>query len=189
MTIQEDKKVMRKKLKAQRAALPMPVVEQSSKAVCEAVLASALYAKAHTILGYLAFGTELNIDSVLLQAIADGKRVCVPRITSDTTFDAVVLHDLQHFAFDRFGIRNVVPPYEVLAPGELDLILVPGVAFGRDGSRMGMGAGFYDRYMQQAPQAVRVGLAYDALLQQGLPCDAYDQKVQYLISESGLVKI
>ncbi len=189
MSIVEDKKTIRKKLKAMRNAFTVEQVESSSRAVCEAILTSQIYQQANTILAYLAFGNELNIDSVLSQALADGKRVAVPNIISKTEFEAVLLQNMQDFAYDRYGIRSVPAPVVNVSPEQLDLILVPGVAFGRDGSRMGMGAGYYDRYMAQAPQAIRMGLAYEALLQNNLPCDEYDMKVQYLISESGLRKI
>ena len=67
--------------------------------------------------------------------------------------------------------------------------MVPGVAFGRDGSRMGMGAGYYDRFLPRAKQAVTVGVAYDCLLQASLPTDEHDVKMQYLVSESGIITL
>ena len=90
---------------------------------------------------------------------------------------------------DRYGIRTVRPPLELIEPNAFDLVLVPGVAFGRDGSRMGMGAGYYDRFLPQAKQAVTMGVAYDCLMQESLPCDEHDVKMQCLVSESGIITL
>lgn len=80
-------------------------------------------------------------------------------------------------------------PAVLVDPADIDLLLVPGVAFGRDGSRMGMGAGYYDRFLLRAPQAITIGVAYDSLLQEHLPMDEYDILVQYLVSETGIEKL
>ena len=74
-------------------------------------------------------------------------------------------------------------------PQQLDLVLVPGVAFGRDGSRLGMGAGYYDRFLPQAENALLMGIAYDAFIQPNLPRDEFDVLVQLLASESGITTL
>ena len=80
---------------------------------------------------------------------------------------------------------------QALAPylDQLDLVLVPGVAFGRDGSRLGMGAGYYDRFLPQAENALLMGIAYDAFIQPNLPRDEFDVLVQLLASESGITTL
>ncbi len=140
-------------------------------------------------MGFLAFGKELSVDLVLAQALADGKMVAVPLITSPKKFVAVRLRDMQNFALDRYGIRTALPPVQEVAPEAIDLALVPGVAFGRDGSRLGMGAGYYDRFLLEAVRAVRMGVAYDSLLQDTLPTEAYDVGMHFLVSESGVKAI
>jgi len=184
-----DKTTWRKLLKAQRKAMTKEQVAISSRLVSEQILASTLYKKANSILGYLAFGQELNIDAVLKQALLEGKKVYVPYIISATEFVAAELRDMEHFDLDRYGIRSVRKPLSTMAPAELELILVPAVAFARDGMRMGMGAGYYDRFLPQAKQAVMLGIAYEALLQDKLPADEHDVAVQYLVTEGGLKAI
>ena len=78
---------------------------------------------------------------------------------------------------------------KLLQPQQLDLVLVPGVAFGRDGSRLGMGAGYYDRFLPQAENALLMGIAYDAFIQPNLPRDEFDVLVQLLASESGITTL
>lgn len=184
-----EKQELRKHLKAMRSKLTTEYVVSSSDAVAQHILACDAYKNAKLIMGYLAFGKELSVDKVLLQALADGKKVVVPLIVSATEMEAAVISNLQDFCLDRYGIRSVREPVELVRPEAIDLVLVPGVAFGRDGSRMGMGAGYYDRFLERAFKAETIGVAYEKLLQDKLPADKYDIPVQYLVSETGIEKL
>ena len=187
--LEHEKITLRKALRQQRAQLTREQVAAASAAVARQILACDAFCKAKSVMGFLAFGKELGVDAVLAAALAMGKTVAVPHIVSDTSFVAVRLKNLQDFDLDRYGIRTVKPPLELIEPEELDLVLVPGVAFGRDGSRMGMGAGYYDRFLPKAKKALTMGVAYDCLLQESLPSDEHDVKMQLLVSESGIITL
>ena len=187
--LEQEKIALRKALRRQRAQLTREQVTAVSEAVARQILACDAFRKAKSVMGFLAFGKELGVDVVLTAALAMGKTVAVPHIVSATSFVPVRLQNMQDFDLDRYGIRTVRPPLEGLAPEGLDLVLVPGVAFGKDGSRMGMGAGYYDRFLPQAKQAVTMGVAYDCLMQESLPCDEHDVKMQLLVSESGILTL
>lgn len=180
---------LRKRLKAERARLSAEQAALSSEQVSRHILACDAYRKAHCIMGYLAFGKELSVDAVLLAALAEGKTVVVPLVTSATEMTPVVLQNMHDFELDRYGIRSVRQPAVQIAPQAIDLVLVPGVAFDREGGRLGMGAGYYDRFLPQAKRAVLMGVAYDCLLQGELPKDEYDVCMQLLASESGVTTL
>lgn len=180
---------LRKRLKAERAQLSAEQVALSSEQVSRHILACDAYRKAQCIMGYLAFGKELSVDAVLRAALAEGKKVVVPLVTSATEMVPVVLCNMEDFELDRYGIRSVREPVQQCAPQELDLVLVPGVAFDREGGRLGMGAGYYDRFLPQTQGATLMGIAYDALLQDELPKDEYDVCMQLLASESGITTL
>lgn len=182
----DGKALLRRKLKALRAGFELERVQTSSMLVAEHILACDAYQKAGCVMGYLAFGNELSVDAVLRQALSDGKQVLVPFITGDTSFEAAPLHGMDAFELDRYGIRSVPRPEKFAVPEVVDLVLVPGVAFGCDGSRLGMGAGYYDRFLPRTGNAVTIGVAYEALLQPELPCDEYDVRMRYIVSERGL---
>lgn len=180
---------LRKRLKAERARLSAEQAALSSEQVSRHILACDAYRKAHCIMGYLAFGKELSVDAVLLAALAEGKTVVVPLVTSATEMTPVVLQNMHDFELDRYGIRSVRQPAEQIAPQDIDLVLVPGVAFDREGGRLGMGAGYYDRFLPQAENALLMGIAYDAFIQPNLPRDEFDVLVQLLASESGITTL
>lgn len=186
-----NKKELRKLLKAQRNALTMEMVQQSSRLVAQQILACDAFQRANYVMGYLAFGKELSVDIVLEEALRLGKQVYVPYITSATEFIPVRLYSMdstESFVLDRYGIRTPKEPYESGKAEALDLVLVPGVAFGRDGSRIGMGAGYYDRFLLGAKQAISLGVAYDKLLQDSIPSEEYDLPVDYIVTETRVFK-
>ena len=183
-----DKIAVRKALLKVRSAVGKAHGKASSEKVCQHIIKSELYLKAHCILGYLSFGAELSVDAVLEQALKDGKQICVPQIISQTEFVAAELKNMEGFVLDRYGIRSVAEPIDEVEPGKIDLILVPGVAFAKNGGRMGMGAGYYDRFLLKTPQAKLLGIAYEELLQEELPMDEHDVPITYLVTEGGVVK-
>lgn len=185
MDVAAEKTGLRARCKALRKAMGASQVQQSSRQVAEHIMACDAYRKAKCIMGYLAFGQELSVDMVLRHALSVGKLVAVPHIISATEFVPVLLQGFEAFELDRFGIRSVPQPVRIIDPASIDLVLVPGVAFGIDGSRVGMGVGYYDRFLPQAKGAVTVGVAYEALLQRAIPCDKYDAQVEYIVSERG----
>jgi len=85
----------------------------------------------------------------------------------------------------KFGIPEPVNP--VFAPEELDLIIVPGVAFDRAGHRIGRGGGFYDRLLPQY-RAVRVGICFDFQCLEKIPAEPHDCNVDLLVTESQILE-
>ena len=138
MVIAEEKVELRKYFKRLRSQLTAEQAASGSLLTARQILACDAYRKANCIMGYLAFGNELSVDLVLQQALADGKTVAVPLVQSATEMAPVQLENMLDFELDRYGIRSVRQPAKLLQPQQLDLVLVPGVAFGRDGSRLGM---------------------------------------------------
>lgn len=85
------------------------------------------------------------------------------------------------------GIRSVSGTDVVINPHEIALVLVFGVGFAKNGNRIGMGAGYYDRFLAQVDKAVLMGVTYNALLCSKIPVDYYDKPVQYLVIKQTLL--
>lgn len=166
-----------------RNQLSTAQVEAWSKKICTNILAAPQYSQADVIFGYLAFGNEPNIDTVLQQALLEGKTVCVPQIISATEICAMQLRSFDDLRAGPYGIRSVGAG-NVIEPQQLELVLVPGVGFAPNGSRLGMGAGYYDCFLAQAGQAVLLGVTYNALMRAALPVESYDRPVQYIVTET-----
>lgn len=182
-----DKSEARRFFARKRSGYDAVKAGHSSEMVAERVLACDAYRRSEWIMGYLAFGKEISVDSVLRRALADGKRVCVPVVTTPADIVAAEITSMEDFAVGRYGIRTAPAGAPKINPEMLDLILVPGVAFGLDGSRMGMGGGFYDRFLPKAANALRMGIAYEELITQAVPSENHDVTMHFLACESRLI--
>lgn len=156
------------------------------EAVCAAVRASDLYRRARTVAVYLAIRDEVDLQSLL----SDDKRFVAPR-THLLPEPHLTFHPLAGAQLERrgLGVREPAAASPLVPLDEIDLVLVPGLAFDDAGVRLGYGMGYYDRVL--APRAgsaapVTVGVTFDALRRRALPRDAHDVRVDYLVSESGL---
>ncbi|MBQ8492511.1 MAG: 5-formyltetrahydrofolate cyclo-ligase [Acidaminococcaceae bacterium] len=186
MDIAEEKQAVRRELKETAAAFSREYVREISESVCEKVLHSREFADASVIFGYLSFQNEVSVDRILLEALRAGKTVTVPLIVSRTEMQAAVLESLENLPLDRYGIRTVPEPAEIISPESIDLILVPGAGFTVSGCRMGRGAGYYDRFLEKA-KGFTLGITCDRLLREQLPADSHDRKVDALVTETRFV--
>jgi len=90
------------------------------------------------------------------------------------------------------GGKRIFQPMDAqprCAPEQVGVILVPGLAFGRNGSRLGRGAGFYDRFLNAHPHALRVGIAFSDQMLDALPEDPHDQRMDILLTDAGVIRM
>lgn len=185
MTNNMDKQTMRLAFKARRQAMSEAECNERAKSLCEWIMSSEAYQKAQTIMAYLAMPKEANLDSLIEQALAAGKKVYVPVCISKTEMVAAELISLDAVSVGVLRIRIPQEPYNCIAPTDLDLILVPGVAFDIAGGRMGMGAGYYDRFLAEVATERCVGVAWDIqVVSESIPMDVHDKRLGALITDA-----
>jgi 5-formyltetrahydrofolate cyclo-ligase len=165
---------------------PSPDARAAKSAhLCAAITASAPWQRAKTVVLFAPQPREPDVE--MLWSGAEGREFAYPRVTGDRLdlFRVTSPYELQPGAW---GIRE--PAGELahaLPPDAIDLILVPGTAFTRDGARLGRGGGFYDRLLSWLPaHTCKVGVCFDFQLVPELPLEAHDQGVDFVATESGL---
>ena len=102
--------------------------------------------------------------------------------------DAYVIEKSSVLVPDKFGVP--IPDINRCAkanPERMDLILVPGVAFDCAGNRLGFGKGYYDTFLPQAPNAVKIALAYDFQIVEQLPAEPWDVPMDFIITENRVI--
>lgn len=157
-------------------------VVAASKAICHRLSSWSVLLNASTAMAYLAFRNELDLAraSQLLPHLLwtvpriDGKRLVVHPYDADR----LVRH--------RFGMLEPDPHLPVIPPEQIEVVLVPGLAFARDGSRLGFGGGYYDRFLPTTP-AVRVGIAHDVCVVDALPHDSFDQRIDWIATPTEII--
>ena len=168
-----------------RRSVPVQEVSTWSARLAERLWAMPEVADAEHIMAYLAMPKEANLDAFIIQAIERGKRVYVPVCVTRTEMVGVRITDLEMVTRGTLGIRIPNEPYDIVEPTQLDCILIPGLAFDRRGGRMGMGAGYYDRYLQQIAVEKRIGIAWDnQLSEEVLPMAPHDEWMHKIVTPS-----
>lgn len=145
------------------------------------------YRAAQTVLGYMDFGAEFGASLWVRQALKEGKQVLLPKVNrARGELDVYRVMDLgRDVAPGLWDIPEPLPQRCALATLDAaDFILLPGVAFGRDGARLGYGGGFYDKLLARLEhRPALVGAAYSLQVVEGIPQEATDRRVEWLVTE------
>ena len=187
MTEQERKelrsKIRKEKKQARSSLSPEERAEKSARAV-ERLAASEVFREARTVMIYDHVGGELSLDSLSTHPAAAGKRFCYPLCVSRTEMIAMIPGAWQ---LGAYGIREPVRELsEEIPPEELDLVVCPGTAFDPACNRMGMGGGYYDRYLPRCEKARIVMVAFEVQKTEALPVDPWDRPVELVFTEDAV---
>lgn len=161
MTVSEAKQTQRKAGCAARKALGPEERKAANAALCAFLWQLAAVQNAQTILLYAAFGSEADLSALAEKAQAQGKTLAYPVCGEAYSLTAAVPGP-DGWEMGQYGIRApILSRSEILLPEALDLVLVPCAAFDADCFRVGMGKGYYDRYLPRCKNAVKIGIAFD----------------------------
>ncbi|WP_369902607.1 5-formyltetrahydrofolate cyclo-ligase [Bacillus manliponensis] len=132
----------------------------------------------------LSMGKEVHTDSIIERAWKEGKKVVVPKCergTGKMTFRCITNFDQLETVYMK--LREPIPSItEIVEPQQMDLLVVPGVVFTRDGFRIGYGGGYYDRYLEHY-KGNTLSLAFQFQVVPYIPTEPFDQPVQKIITE------
>ena len=195
-SLSEMKKAWNKKMEIRqavlqkRAALSAKEVESRSERIKKCLYRDWDFKKADVIALYASFRNEVDTLSLIRDSLLTGKRVGLPRTRrldrSISFYEIKKPEDLQPGAF---GIPEPGKDCPELAPSEINLVIMPGVAFDETGSRIGFGGGYYDRFLKQLPHTVKkIALAYEfQMVKEKIPLLAKDAKIDTIITEERII--
>jgi 5-formyltetrahydrofolate cyclo-ligase len=176
-----QREVLRRSLRDKRASLAEGMVRAMSADVCAAIAALPAFGRARRVALYSPVLGEIDPSQLRWLLHSRGAEVAYPRVVSTVppllAFCAVAPGE--SLVTGRFSIPEPRAA-AAIAGDDLDLIFVPGIAFARDGQRLGFGHGYYDRALSSAPRAVRIGLCHDFQLVDRLPPRAGDEPVDFV---------
>lgn len=152
--------------------------------VCGQILFLCRNIKRPTALWLFSHEGESNLDPLIGQALADEKEIYIPVCLPERQMGAGRLFSMSGFTKGPLGLRNLPAPYTMIAPEDLDLVLVPAVACGVDGTRLGMGAGYYDRYLERVSLEKRVSVLWDFQVMDSVPNGIYDKYISKIVTEN-----
>lgn len=199
MSTQAVKQAIRQRIVTRREQLPAALRAQFSAAIAQRIAQMPEYRKAHTVLGYMNFGAEFESEIFAQQVLADGKVLLLPKVNRATNeLDVYRVGNVDaQLAPGAYGIREPVAENCVRQDlqEQMDFILLPGVAFGRDGARLGYGGGFYDKLIARLDaegalthRPVLIAAAYSIQVAEDIPMEATDRRIDWLVTESETIR-
>lgn len=194
MTAKATKASLRQRIVACREQLGAEARTALSRRILERLLEMPEYQNAQAVLGYMNFGAEFYSRLWVEKALAARKEVWLPRVNHETgELDAYRIQDLQRdLITNMWGIDEPRPErcakLDDLA--RLDFMLLPGIAFTREGARLGYGGGFYDKLLARFGTRVPVlaAAAFAMQIVEHLPQEPTDRKVEWLVTEDETIR-
>jgi 5-formyltetrahydrofolate cyclo-ligase len=185
--LRDAKQKLRRQMLARRDALHADARDAQGAAIVARLAALPSFAAARTVLLTLAFRSEWDTLPLVARALADGKRVVVPKV--DAAARMLVLHAIADPVGDvgpgHHGIPEPMPQCPVVDPAAIDWVLVPGITFDRSGQRLGYGGGYYDRLLPLlSRRAPRIAGAYDLQIVDRVPTGPRDVTVDAIVTPS-----
>lgn len=174
-----DKTSIRRQIREKKRAMTQEEILLRSEKLGQLLAQSQIYQSAKTIYGYLPYNQEVRTVPMLERALQDGKKVAVPKVYGDT-MRFIYLEDMSCVETGYAGIPEPVAD-EPVAEDKTALVLMPGLAFTKEGDRMGYGGGFYDRFLAEEPNHPTVALCYEFQILESLPTEEYDIPVDCVL--------
>lgn len=184
----KNKSEIRTYIKNLKKQLSTEDVNVRSEKIAENFFSQPFYKDAKNIYLYVSYNQEVNTKLIISQILKDKKRVAVPKVVDDN----MVFHEitsLEQLSIGAFGILepNIICPVE---PNPLwnehNIMVLPGLAFDKNGARVGYGGGYYDRYIEKYRERIdmKVALAYDFQVFEHIEVESFDEKIDKIITEN-----
>jgi 5-formyltetrahydrofolate cyclo-ligase len=186
--LKQRKRAIRRAVLERRDAMPPAERAAASERIAETVLTLPEIRDATTVMAFWSFGSEVDTAPVLEGLERAGKRVVLPRVEGQDVV-AVVYASGDEVAAAAFGAMEPTGT-ALVGPEEVDVVIAPGVAFDREGHRVGYGGGFYDRFLPRTRQGVAaIAIAFDLqVVDDPLPVGAFDRPVDAIVTGSEVIR-
>ncbi|MBQ6389873.1 MAG: 5-formyltetrahydrofolate cyclo-ligase [Mogibacterium sp.] len=190
MDLKTYKKELRKEKIRAREALSEEERIRFSADICGRIVRTHEYAEASTVFVYKWVKGEVRLDELEKQAAADGKKLIYPLCISQTEMLAVEPGTGKDaWTSGYMGIMEPVPELGTATdPADIDLVIAPCASFDDKCGRLGMGGGFYDRYLPECANAKIIAAAYEVQRSEEIPQGEYDFPVDAVATEERLIK-
>ena len=176
LTVQEQKSLLREELREKRAELASAEKARRSLKILNRLFRHPRFQGAKSIFTYLALPSEVETWPLVEEGLRHGKRIYVPHVDSnEKRIWAIEVSGLTDLKPGTFGILE--PEFDtkrVAQPEDLELAIIPGLGFDPEGGRLGRGEGYFDRFLKEAKEAYKIGLAFECQIVEKIPCGTND---------------
>lgn len=178
------KQEYRENIKLEREVLSDIALLDKSLKLWEKLLNLTEIKTAKTIMSYMNFGKELRTDLLNIELKKIGKTLLLPKIEKNGEISA--RKDNENYTIGTFGIKE--PSGEIFKE-KIDVIIMPGVAFDKFGNRIGYGKGYYDKFLKNHKNSLKIAPILNFQLFESLPNEEFDEKVDIILTENEIYQV
>ena len=174
---------IRREMIAARQGLAPEIAAELSRQITDRLRATDIYRQAETVMIYSAVRGEVRLDGLF----GDGKVFCWPYIAEKGRIIALSPKNIEGWRVGKFGIPEPIPEKSLLiAPTQIDLVICPCAAFDTDLHRLGMGGGYYDRFLPQCVNATFLAAAYELQRAENIQPQPWDVDMDCVVTEKNV---
>jgi 5-formyltetrahydrofolate cyclo-ligase len=185
-----NKRLLRTQLKSTRKRVEPTDYDHWSNQLSNQLIAFIQTTKAREVKGFIPYAGEPNIWPFIHYCWEHSISYIVPKCEQETSkMYWYKLDQQEQLMQGAYSILEPNPEYCIQVLTEPDLVLVPGLAYTKQGERLGYGGGYYDRYYEQANNDVKdwIGIAFDLFILKHIPTEAHDFKCNYIVTNAGVI--
>jgi 5-formyltetrahydrofolate cyclo-ligase len=191
--VNDERQMLRNKILGARDLLSASERHEKSSSAIQNFWSLPEMKRWSTLFVYVNFRSELETLELIRLCLSQGKRVAVPLVDASTVsmIPLLIQDPEKDLVPGYYGIPEPDPQKSLrVAAREIDAAVIPGSVFDIQGGRLGYGGGYYDRFLvNDAPQAKRIGLAFEMQVVEKVPVEPHDQPLDILITEKGIVNL
>lgn len=180
------KNQLKDKMLEKRNSLPKEEILKKSMKIKSKLFNLEYYKKSKTAMFFVSFNSEVNTHDMIKNSLKN-KTVIVPKIVNNEIEPSVIIDFDSMIPSGKFGILEPMGLMKI-AYKNIDLVLVPGIAFDKEGHRVGYGFGYYDKFLKKVPKAAKIGLCFDFQVVDKLPREEHDVPVDLIVTEERIVE-
>ena len=185
MTRQEEKQFLRSRIRELEAQLSDKYKVNSSQAICTHLIGMPEYQAADTVFCFVGTAKEIDTRPILEDALAVGKRLCVPLCVDKGIMELREITDLSQLISGSYGILEPTADAPPVSVDEVDFAILPCLTCNHAGQRLGKGGGYYDRFLSHY-RGGTVLLCRENLIREEIPVEPHDYPVPWVLTERGL---
>lgn len=186
--IKQTKKEIREQYRRIREALPPEMRKSADEMIAKRLFDCAFYQNARFIYCYASLKDEAGTNMIIEEALRNGKRVALPRVRGKQRMEFCFIKSPADLKPGFMGIKEPGPwcP-KAPAPFKDSVVVMPGIAFDKNGTRAGYGGGYYDTYLEGHAECIKAALAYSVQIAPEIPAAPADIKVDMIVTEKELI--
>lgn len=177
--VKKEKTELREFMLNKRKELGLKEKRKHDKAICDALKKVILLKDPKVIHSFLPIKAEIDVTPLLKWALSQNIKVVCPKVLPKRQLENLELSNFDDFDYGPFN--TIHPAGNMVYRGPIDLVIMPGLAFDNDLNRLGYGGGYYDRFLLNQPNAMKVAILYSFQLVKTVPVEPHDIKVTRLI--------